>query len=86
MSLHLIVPPVYLPLSLAELKSHLRLDFNDEDALLFGYLRAAVAHIEGADGWLGRQLINATWELRLDCFTWPIRMPLPPLAIDAGHG
>jgi uncharacterized phiE125 gp8 family phage protein len=80
MSLHLIVPPVNLPLSLAELKSHLRVDFNDEDALIMGYLRSAVEHIDGAAGWLGRQLFNATWELRLDyCFRCAIRVPLPPL-------
>jgi uncharacterized phiE125 gp8 family phage protein len=82
MSLHLIVPPVHLPLGLAEMRAHLHLqdiEGSDIDAELMAFLRAAVAHIDGAAGWLGRQLINATWELKLNCFAWPIIVPLPPL-------
>ena len=51
-----------------------------EDALLSGLIRAAVAQIDGRDGWLGRQLITATWRLALPAFPCGVLVvPLPPL-------
>jgi uncharacterized phiE125 gp8 family phage protein len=77
--------PVLEPLTLTEVKDHLRVDTTDEDALIEGLIDAAVAHIDGADGWLGRALVTQTWEWRLDRFPWgnnwadALRVPLPPL-------
>lgn len=88
MSLTLITAPDALPLTLAELKAGARLDgIDDDDALLMGYLRSAVAQIDGRDGSLGRALITQIWDYKIGCFPIPgvhdhrgtIRLPLPPL-------
>jgi hypothetical protein len=34
---------------------------HDEDALIDIYLAAAVAHLDGEDGWLGRAIVAQTW-------------------------
>jgi uncharacterized phiE125 gp8 family phage protein len=79
--LYLIEPPDNdAVLSLAEAKDHLRVTFSDEDELIAGYIAAAIANIDGRDGWLGRALAAQTWELRLHAFNGPeIMLPLPPL-------
>jgi uncharacterized phiE125 gp8 family phage protein len=80
MSLRLIAAPSQLPVSLEEMKLHLRVDTADDDGLIAGLIRAAVQNLDGRDGWLGRSLVTQTWELVLDCFpAHEIKIPLPPL-------
>jgi uncharacterized phiE125 gp8 family phage protein len=43
-------PPLAEPVTLAELKAHLRIDTNDEDALLESLIRVARAHLEAVTG------------------------------------
>jgi uncharacterized phiE125 gp8 family phage protein len=67
-------------LTLAAAKSHMRVDFSDDDTLIEGYIAAAIQNIDGRDGWLGRALGEQTWELRLPDFGGSvIPIPLPPL-------
>jgi uncharacterized phiE125 gp8 family phage protein len=68
-------------LPLADAKAHLRVDFDDEDDLIRGYIGAAIGNLDGRDGWLGRALGEQTWELRLPRFpaSPAIEVPLPPL-------
>lgn len=43
-------------------------------------MAAAIDHIDGKDGWLGRAIGTQTWDLVLDEFPSDgIRIPLPPL-------
>jgi uncharacterized phiE125 gp8 family phage protein len=79
--LTLVTAPAELPLSLAEVKASGNLTGleEDQDAVIAARLRAAVAQIDGRDGWLGRCLITQTWTLWLGEFPRTIRVPLPPL-------
>ena len=77
MALKLITPPVAYPVTLAEAKAHLRVDHNDEDALITTFLAASTDFCEA---FLGRALMPQTWELVLDQFpTNEIKLPKPPL-------
>lgn len=61
--------PAASPVDLAELKHHARVDFTDDDVILQAYLDAAVDHLDGWTGILGRAMINQDW--RIDVMTWP---------------
>ncbi|MEQ8305810.1 MAG: head-tail connector protein [Hoeflea sp.] len=43
-------PPLAEPVTLADLKAHMRIDLNDEDALLESLIRVARAHLEAVTG------------------------------------
>ena len=66
--------PLALPVSLNEVKAHLRIDASDEDALLASMIRAAT---NTAEDYIGRALITQSWSLFLD--HWPAgrRVDLP---------
>lgn len=61
-----LMPPAVEPITLAEVKAHLRLDTDDEDALLAGLARTARCHLEVETGLC---LILRTLRLYLD--DWP---------------
>ncbi len=70
--------PVAEPLSLEEIKEHLRVDAADEDALIADYIAAARG---AAEAYTGRAFVTQTWQAH---FTgWPadgvLELPLPPL-------
>lgn len=80
MALKLITAPATSPLSLDEVKAHLRVDHEDENAFIETLISAVTKHLDARDGWLGRALTEQTWELWLDAFpASEIRIPLPPL-------
>lgn len=83
MGLRLITPPDGYPVSLALAKKHLREVDDDNDDLIGLYLAAATEYCDGAGGFLGRALLDQTWELVLDEFPsgedLEIKIPLPPL-------
>lgn len=94
MSLKLITAPDSYPVTLAEAKAHLRVDSSDDNSLISVLIKAAVDNIEGPKGFLGRALINQTWDYGLDifpCVTYNagviknyIEIPLPPLISITG--
>ncbi|MBC7279844.1 head-tail connector protein [Hoeflea sp.] len=59
-------PPLAEPVTLAELKAHLRIDAADEDELLEGLIRVARAHLEAVTG---VALMSQGFRLALD--DWP---------------
>lgn len=65
MSLKLITAPATVPVSIAEAKSHCRVDASDEDSWFAAAIGAAVAKAEHE---LGRALITQTWEAVYDAF------------------
>ena len=74
----LIAGPAVEPVTLAEMRTYLRLDDNAEDDLVSALIKAARLLVEAA---CGRQLVEQTWRLVLD--RWPygriVRLPLSPL-------
>jgi len=71
--LNLEVPPVYEPVSVDELKEHLRLNIDDENSLLAEYISAARLL---AEDYTGRQFMTATWKAYFDY--WPDFLPKSP--------
>lgn len=54
-------PPAVATVTLAEAKAWLRYDDDDQDALIQGLIDAAVSHLDGWGGVLGRCLIDQRW-------------------------
>lgn len=100
MGLKLITAPANDPVSLDEAKAHLRVDFTDDDILIEAFIEAATDYVDGPKGFLGRALIQQTWDLYLHEFPHPmfgryhgrhhfrrssyIEVPLPPLISVGG--
>jgi uncharacterized phiE125 gp8 family phage protein len=83
MTATLITGPALEPVSLADAKAHLRIDHDDDDALLTAAIVAARIHVEAATR---RVLIAQEWRVHLD--RWPrkriVTIPVAPLiAVDA---
>lgn len=80
MGLRLITPPAVEPVTLDEVKAHLRVDTTATDANLAILIAAAREDIDGPAGWLGRAIVTQEWELSFDGFpTCGIAIPLAPL-------
>lgn len=75
----LITAPADLPITLAEAKAHCRVDYTDDDAFITALIGAAVSHLDGYAGILGRCLVTQTW--RADYIGFDnLRLPLRPVA------
>lgn len=68
--------PSVEPVSLADMKTHLRVDLAADNDLITSQIKAARFAVEG---FLRRQLITATWKYYLDKFPGTILLPRPPL-------
>ena len=78
----LVTAPATDLVSLREVKAHLRVDFSDDDALLGLLIDAAVAHLDGWKGILGRGLMPQTWAEEFDAWgSW--RLSLPDVDADS---
>lgn len=62
--------PTAFPISLADAKSFLRVDHNDDDTDIQRFINAAIAHLDGSglerDGLLGKALISQSWILEAE--------------------
>jgi len=79
-SLELVTPPAVEPISLQEARDHLRAiedTAGTEDAVIAELITSARMLFDGRDGYLGRQLITATWDLTLDEFPVGVFFDLP---------
>ena len=80
----IVTPPAIEPVSLGDAKLHLRLDYNDDDALVTALIMAAREHVER---YTSRAFITQTFDFYRDQFpgTKPypstpiIEIPRPPL-------
>jgi len=86
MSLIVKTAPLKEPISMLEAHEHLRIDIDDDDGLIMGYIKAAREYCEGFQN---RTFINTVYELWLDSFPCAederfyyrkeIELPRPPL-------
>lgn len=74
MPMQLITPPAGEPVSLQEAKTHLRVDFDDDDGLIQALIAAAR---QAAETITNRQLMSARWKLVMDSFPGPSLMGVP---------
>jgi uncharacterized phiE125 gp8 family phage protein len=74
MPLQLVTAPTQEPVSLAEARLHLRVDFSDDDALIMALIRSARL---AAETITGRQLVTARWKYILDSCPGPSLMGVP---------
>jgi uncharacterized phiE125 gp8 family phage protein len=80
MALIQIVAPTSEPVTLGEIKEHLRVDYDSDDRLLQSYIEAARHQ---AENHLKRQLMPATWKYIIrdfPCSTCQIELMRPPLS------
>lgn len=61
--------PSVKPVSVDEVKANSRISGTDDDALVGSLIDAALSHVDGWGGILGRCLINQVWTLKFAC--WP---------------
>ena len=69
-------PPSAAPISLDDVRGHLRIDHSDEDPTLQLYIDAATGYLEGCTGILTRALVTQSWVQSYPVFTDPILLPL----------
>ena len=74
MPMQLMTPPAGEPISLAEAKLHLRVDFDDDDSLIQVLISAAR---QAAETLTNRQFVTARWRMVLDSFPGPSLMGVP---------
>jgi len=64
------------PVTLSEMKDHLRVTSSDEDTLIESLITAAR---QAAEHYLSRSLISKTYEMTMDDWDTCINIPFPPL-------
>ena len=72
-----VTPPFDLPVTIGEVRAQARIDYADEDAVLEGMIRAAVALLDGYGGLLGRAIMEQTWRLPVCTLPRGLRLPMP---------
>lgn len=69
--------PTEYPVTLSEVKEHLRVDSNDFDSELTSLIEEGTQY---AEDFTGQKLITQTWTYKLDEFSTSIKMPYYPLS------
>ncbi|MCV2877604.1 head-tail connector protein [Sedimentimonas flavescens] len=62
----LVTAPAEDAVTLPSAKKHCRVDHDDEDELISSLIAAAVAHLDGWRGVLGRAIMPQTWSITVD--------------------
>lgn len=82
MALVVITAPSVEPVTLAELKTHCRVDHDDDNAYLASAITAARQHVER---FTGKTLVSTTYDLLYDEFpSGPLEIPRGPLQSVTG--
>lgn len=73
--------PTSEPVTLAEAKAHLRVDWADDDALITAYAKAARS---GVEAYLKAACLATVYQFKLDCFPATIELPVGPVLTADG--
>lgn len=76
----LITKPASMPVSLTEVKQHLKIDDNEQDPVLTSTIAAATARLDGWGGALRMCLMEQVWEQAYPSFGPVLRLPLGPIS------
>lgn len=76
MTPYLITAPTAQPVTLNEMKAHLRVVHDDDDGDIEERIASATAHLDGWGGVLGRCLMPQTWAIDVEG-AGPHRLPFP---------
>lgn len=88
MSPVLVSAPEAFPVDLAALKLHCAVDSSDWDDLLIALRDAAIGHLDGWNGVLGRAIMPQTWAIEAGC-AGAVLLPMPDVTsaeVDYGDG
>ena len=80
-SLKLVTAPAALPVAVADVKTYLRINTSDDDAMLSGFIEAATDIVEK---YTGRRLITQTWAQFMDAFPQNSRIDALPDGVTEG--
>lgn len=83
MARSLVTPPLALPVTLDQIKTHLKIETNADDAYLLELAAAAVGHVQAETG---KYLVTQTWRIYLDKipFSGIVELRLAPVvSVDA---
>lgn len=78
-SLNRITAPPIEPVTVDEVKEHIRVDHSDDDIYISGLILAAREFVETA---IDRTLITTPWMMTFDGFPPEIVLPKPPVSIN----
>lgn len=73
----LLTPPNGDVVALSDVKAHLNVSHDEDDARITALIAAAISHLDGRHGVLGRCMLLQTWGLPLRGFRPVIRIPSP---------
>lgn len=80
----LVTPPSSALVSVADAKAHCRVDGSDDDALIGGLVSAAIGHLDGWSGVLGRCIASQVW--KVSASAGDVVLPMPDVtAASAGY-
>lgn len=71
-------PAALLPITVARLKTRLRIDDTAEDAEITAWLNGAISMIDGPNG-IGYAMMTQSWQKSMDCFPSTIVLPGAPI-------
>lgn len=71
----LVTPPAVAPVTLEDAKLHCRIDHNEDDGLIGAFVAAAVGHLDGWTGVLGRCIMPQTWSVTVAAGEVVLPMP-----------
>lgn len=75
-----VTAPTDRPVSVEDVRMNSYVDHYDDDPLLDVLIDAAVSHLDGYTGTLGRCMVNQSWRQDYHDWAWRFRLPFPDVS------